>query len=248
MRTTAHPGDERTAELASAVADACRILEHQGHGHSFLGHVSARLPAADGFVVKPAGLGLGEVSAADVLHCGLDGSLRSPEGRLHSEMPIHTSILRARSDVGAVVHTHPRAAAGLLASTADFALVNQDSVHFVDQLGWYEDPRLVDTAELGDALAAALAENRAVLLRNHGIVTVGTSVAEAVFFAVSLVNSLRVQAAARSFGDLRELSHGQAREMSRHFSDGIERRVAGTWEYLVRLAGVGTHVEQEEQS
>ena len=221
-------------EARRDVARACRVLAAHGQDHLTLGHVGVRLAGGAGIAVKAAGLGLAEVTETDVVVTDPDGTPVSADARLHSELPIHTRILHAREDVGAVVHTHPMVAAGFLASEARFACVSQDSVHFLDRLGWFDDPRLIDDVSRGDALAAALGSARAVLIRNHGIVTVGASVPEAVFWAVSLVNSLRVQRQAASFGGVQEIPPDLGWEMADAFAEGLERRIEGAWRQLVR--------------
>jgi L-fuculose-phosphate aldolase len=223
-----------TEPLAVDVATACGILESQGHEHSFLGHVSARRPGADVMQVKPSGLGLGEVLPDDVLTVTLDGRKVAGSRGMHAEMPIHTGIYRQRDDVNAVVHTHPLHVAGLVASDGDFRMVNQDSVQFADGIGIHPSPALIVTPDQGDALAAALGGKRAVVLKNHGLVTVGASVPEAVFLAVAFVNSLRVQAMAAQFGDLACIAPDEVAEMAAHFAGSYERRVASTWDYLSR--------------
>lgn len=226
------------SEASRDVARACRVLAAHGQDHLTLGHVGIRLADGAGIAVKAAGLGLAEVTTSDVVVTDPDGIPVSADARLHSELPIHTRILHARDDVGAVVHTHPMVAAGFLASDATFACVSQDSVHFLDRLAWFDDPRLIDTTVRGDALAATLGSARAVLIRNHGIVTVGASVAEAVFWAVSLVNSLRVQEQAAAFGGVREIPPDLGREMADAFAEGLERRIEGAWRQLVRGVAV----------
>lgn len=243
--TGARAGQAPHPEERGYVAAACRILESRGHEHGFLGHVSARTPELDRMVMKPAGLGLGEVAACDIVEADLDGYCHTGGGRLHSEVPIHTEIYRAREDVRAVVHTHPALAAGLLASDARLAQVNQDSTLFVDRLAWLDDPRLIDTQERGEMLAGALGDGPVLLIRNHGIVTVGSTVQEAVFLAVSLVDSMRIQQLASGFGSLREIDVVTAREMAAGFADGIERRIASAWSYFGRQAGLGPRPETE---
>ncbi len=224
--------------LAAEVAKACRILEAQGHEHSFLGHVSARR-ADDTLLVKPSGLGLAETGPGDIIAVDLDGHLLAGERSPHAETPIHTRLYRSRDDVAAVVHTHPLEVAGLVASSADFLMVNQDSVQFADGVGFYPSATLIVTPERGDELAEALGSKRAVLLRNHGLVTAGASVAEAVFLAVSLVNSLRVQAMAGRFGKISPISEQEVAMMAREFAASYEQRVRSTWAYLGRMLEKG---------
>lgn len=224
--------------LAAEVATACRILEANGHEHSFLGHVSAR-QSDDTLLAKPSGLGLAEISPEDIIALDLDGHQLAGERKPHAEMPIHTRIYRRRDDVGAVVHTHPLQVAGLVASSAEFLMVNQDSVQFADGVGFYPSAMLIVTSERGDEVAEALGRKRAVLLRNHGLVTAGATVAEAVFLAVSLVNSLRVQEIAGRFGEISPIAGEEVALMAQEFAPSYEHRVDSTWDYLCRALETG---------
>jgi L-fuculose-phosphate aldolase len=227
-----------TDQLVQDVATACRVLEREGQEHGFLGHVSAREQDSDVMLVKPAGLGLGEVTPEDVLTLGLDGTRKQGTRPAHAEMPIHSRIYRRRPDVGSVVHTHPLWVAALTASDAGFQMVNQDSVLFSDGVGVYPSAMLVVTDVQGDELAEALGDRRAVLLQNHGLVTVGATVQEAVFLAVAFVNSLRVQVLARQLGEVVPIAPSEVQVMAEHIFEGYGRRVESTWSYLQRRVAV----------
>jgi len=221
--------------LRDDVATACQILAAQGHEHLSLGHVSARRPDTGLVAVKPAGLGLAEVRPEDVVITDLDGQKVTDDNRaLHAEMPIHTRIYRRRADVNAVVHTHPLHVAALAASSATMLMVNQDSIHFLDRIATYPDPQLIRTSEHGDALAAALADTRAVILKNHGLVTVGHSIPEATFLAVALLNSLRVQALAAQYGQIHVIDPIDAAAMAQDFAAGYAAMVESSWQYMKR--------------
>jgi L-fuculose-phosphate aldolase len=194
-------------ELRTSLAEACRILAAEGHEAFELGHVSVRAghgsePGADRFWVKPAGIGLSEMTADAAVLCDLDGAILEGTGRLHREQPIHAAIYRARADVGAVVHTHPPNTVAFSASDAEFALVSQDSLPFRDGVARFDSARLIASREQGDALAKALGTRAAVVLRNHGLTIGGGSLEEAVVLAVAFERSLATQLMASRFGAL----------------------------------------------
>jgi L-fuculose-phosphate aldolase len=224
---------EEDHALRERLALACQVLSHQGHDHFHLGHVSARASPGEAAWVKPAGLGLGEVHATDVVLMDLDGQRLRGERPLHNEMPIHTELYRRRSDVGAVVHTHAFYAAALSATDARFALVSQDSILFARGVGRYASAELVATREQGQRLADALGECRVVLLKNHGLAAVGASVEEATVYAVSLERSCRLQLAAAQLGRLAPIAPEEAERMLASFGDSPTRTQA-LWSYLVR--------------
>lgn len=229
------PSDQ---ELRVLVSQACRVLYGQGHEHFYLGHVSARAPGSDRIWIKPTGLGLGEIDADDVVACDLDGN-QLTEGRpLHHEVPIHTEIYRSRPDVNCVVHTHPFHAAAYASAAATFKMVSQDSVLFADGIGTYPRAPLVVTPEQGREVAAALGASKVVVLKNHGIAAVASTVAGAVFLALSFDRSLRMQLTAGQFGEVDPMTDDEVREMNEYFDRSYSGRLEATWDYLLRQAGL----------
>jgi ribulose-5-phosphate 4-epimerase/fuculose-1-phosphate aldolase len=219
------------------LAQACHVLYHQGHEHFFLGHVSARAPTAGQVWVKPTGFGLEEVGPEHMLLADLDGNKLEGEWNLHTEMPIHTAIYKARPDVNAVVHTHAFHAAGLSASRASFQMVSQDSI-LVGEVPCYPSAELVESAALGAALASALGDSRAILMKNHGLTAVGSSIEQAVVRAVSLERSCRTQLAAAQLGGVVPIAPEELGRMSARLGANQAREQA-IWRYLVRACGRG---------
>lgn len=209
---------EEIDELRRDLATCCRILWMEGHGDGYLGHVSARLPG-ETYLMKPSPLGLEEVRPEDLAVADWQG--RKVEGPypLHGELPIHTEVYRARPDVGAVIHTHPPHATALAATGEGLVPVNHDGAPFCEGVPVYGDATLIVDAGQGRAMAAALAGGPAVLLKNHGIVTVGRTLPEALFHALSLERAARVQLLARGLGrapgDLVRLSAAEAAAIHR---------------------------------
>ncbi len=226
----------RDQELRERLALACRVLFAEGHEHYFFGHLSARASTGDGIWVKPAGVGLEEAQAADMVLMDADGRKLEGERTLHQEMPIHTEIYRSRPDVQAIVHTHPFHAAALTASGARLEMISQDSLPFAEGVRLYPSAELVMTAEQGQAVAAALGERRAVLMRNHGITVVGPSIEVATVWASELERSCRAQLAASQLGPLAPIPADAVARMYDRFERGYPGRNEALWDYLVRKA------------
>lgn len=218
--------------LHEQIAWACRILAMGGHGDFTLGHVSAR--GGGGVIhMKRNGLGLEEVAPDDVLTIGLDAGKVAGPGDVHLEAVLHTEVYRARSDVGAVIHTHPPYTTALAATTAEVELINHDAVLFADGLGVFDETaELITRPDQGRAVATALGSRRAVLLANHGVLVVGQDVPWAVFTALTLERVVQIQAIARSLGPLRTMPRAMAERM---YPDKYrDEFVAKYWRYLIR--------------
>jgi ribulose-5-phosphate 4-epimerase/fuculose-1-phosphate aldolase len=219
--------------LREQVACACRILALEGYADLTLGHVSARVPRTGTVYIKRKGVGLDEAEPADVICVELEdeGALDSPE--MHLEAVLHTEIYRARSDVGAVVHGHPPYGTALAATEASVELLTHDAVLFVDGVALYEETaELITEPEQGQAVARALGDRNAVLLRNHGVVVVGRDVAWAVLAACTLERAVRLQAIASSLGTLRPIDRDLARRM--YPAKYHDRLVEEYWEAWLR--------------
>jgi L-fuculose-phosphate aldolase len=174
---------------------ACRILAAQGQSDAIFGHVAARLPGWDRFWMKPSGIGLEEVGERDLVLVDFDGRVLAGEGPRHAEYPIHAEVMRARPDVLAVVHTHPRHCIALAARGAELRPVCHEGCFFwppgVPVFSEFTD--LVRTREQGEAVARSLGHARAVFLRNHGVVVVGATVPEACYLAIALERAAEIQ-------------------------------------------------------
>lgn len=218
---------------ASLISLGCRILHADGHDHLCFGHVSARREDG-GFHIKEAGLGLEEVGEADVITIHANGDATPAGARLHDELALHREIYAARSDVGSVVHTHAREAVVASLDPDGWAVVCQDGVPFVDRVAFYDDCDLVTTPEHGKQLALVLGDARAVLLRGHGLVAVGSGVEEAVVNAVQLRRALEHALAARAAGLHVPLPDAQVRLLNGRFEGARARRIETIWSYLVR--------------
>lgn len=189
-------------ELRNTLVAAGRVLCANGQDDLTRGHVSARLPDNPGlFLMKPHSVGLDELTSESLLTIDLDGNVVAGEGRRHSEAFIHTEIYRARPDVGAMLHTHPTYCVALTASGESLRPVSQPGALFFEALGLYEDTiNLIRSPEMGQGVARALADGRAVLLKHHGIVCTGATVEEAVIGAIMLENAAQIQLIADASG------------------------------------------------
>lgn len=184
-----------SAALRDQLAQAGRILEAEGQGDYILGHVTARAPdAPDRILMKPATIGLEEMTRDSVITVNLAGEKTAGALPRHTEVFIHTEIMRARPEVQAVVHTHPPFAVAFGALGRPLQAVGHDGVYFADGLPVFaETTDLIVSPVLGQAVARCLGRHDAMLLRNHGIVTVGRSIEEAVFLALHLEKACKQQ-------------------------------------------------------
>lgn len=180
-------------QLARKVALACNILSLEGHGDITLGHVTAREQGSEYLYMKPKGIGLDEVTARDIIMINLDGKKIAGHRGLHSEYPIHTEICRVRPEINCVIHTHPPFSTALAASDRKLRPVSHEGVLFTNLPVFTDTTELIVKPEQGKAIAAKLGRQKAMLMRNHGVVVAGESVEEAAIYAVLLEKAAKMQ-------------------------------------------------------
>lgn len=168
-------GESAGSALREKLAQCCRIMYMEGlFGSS--GHVSARVPGADHILIHPRQTSRAAVQAQDVVAVDLRGRLVEGDLEPPSEVALHTAIYRARPDVLAVAHLHSHYATIISIAGRPLVPVYTPASIFAPQVPVYDDPALIHTDEQGDAVAQALGQSRAVLLRGHGSVVVAESV------------------------------------------------------------------------
>ena len=183
-----------------SVAEACRVMAFAGLATDVLGHVSFRL-GPDELLVRCRGSqdkGLLFTTPDDVHLVRFDGRNEVPAGyTMPSELPIHVEVMRSRPAVNAVVHAHPQAT--VMADLAGLRLRPIIGAYNIPAMRMAHDgipvyPRavLIRRAELAVEMLAAMGRSPVCVLRGHGLVTSGTTIAEAVIRALNVESLARV--------------------------------------------------------
>ncbi len=237
LRDAGVEGRDGAADPRQAVTDASRALAAAGQSDMIWGHVSVRDPAGRGAWVKASPWGLEEVTPERVLLVGADGAVLEGEGPRHIEYPIHTCIYESRPDVGCVVHTHAKYATAFASLDVPLRPISHEGALFAppDIARFHLTGDLIDTVELGVALAESLGDRNAVLVSGHGIVTVGADPAAAVMAAVLLDRACWMQLQLEAAGGPRRWSSDEE-AVAKRSSVWSGRQLAGGWQYLLRRA------------
>ena len=172
----------REAALREDLVKGCRILNASGAGGDGLaGHLSARLDN-ERILIKPRPASWRSLTPDDLIVIDFNGERTDGPASERSEVrewPIHARIYRARPDVGCIMHAHPISSTLMAALDIAVEPIDQDCAGFVDQLPVLDNNALsISTTALGDEAARVLGNKRVLLLKNHGSVVTGASVAE----------------------------------------------------------------------
>ena len=172
-------------ELKQKLVDGCHILDREGITDSF-GHVSVRIPEQEAFLTI-AGVSPGCATLERLIMLDLEGRYLGGDKASPFEWPIHARIMRARPDVMSVAHTHSRWSALFSVVKGGLRPIHMYAKFLpLDGPPVYTGAGLIGTFERGEALAAALKDSNAVLLRAHGDAVVGSSLEQTIQRTIQL--------------------------------------------------------------
>ena len=191
-------------DLKQKLIDAGKVLVAEGQDDFTRGHISMRVPGNPAhFYMKAHSIGMDEITMDNILTIDLEGNVVAGAARRHSEVYIHSEILKVRPDLNCVIHTHPTYCCAFAATGRPLRALSQPSALFYKKLGLYTDTiNLIRTHDMGRGVARALGPHNAVLLKNHGVVACGVSIEEAVVGIIMLENAAQVQLIAEAAGDV----------------------------------------------
>lgn len=225
----------RNQALRVKLEMAHRILHMEGLAEdSTRGHITAR--SEDGLVyIKPWGTAFEWVKASEMQGMDMDGKLVDGKGRMHSERVLHLEIMKARKDVGSVVHVHPNYSI-LLSTVFTGSIVNvgQQSVPFTGKIPLYVDPWLIQTKEQAIEVAKTLGDSPVVLMKNHGITVVGRNIEEAVVLAVHFEQAAKDHLMASQFGKPSGMSIEDAKKL--YNNNYKPDQIKMVWDYMAAKA------------
>jgi L-fuculose-phosphate aldolase len=210
---------QTNTEAREKLAAAGRILSAAGQGEWTRGHITHRCPEnPELFFMKPKDVGLEEITPEAAITCDMNGEKVEGEGTRHSEVYIHSCLMRVRPDINAVIHAHPL-----------HAVVFSSLGKPLQAIG-------LPGAAFSEAMASTMGEHNAMLLQNHGVVVAGRSMDEAIYLAMALESACTMQLMAEWAGGAKVLGKvEEVRALKKHMLR--ESMFKRTFNYLVRKAG-----------
>ena len=239
-----NPAARTEVDLRIELAAVYRLLAHFRMTDLIFTHVSVRLPGPEHhFLINPYGLLFEEITASSLVKVGLDGELVEPSPyRVNpAGFVIHGAVHAAREDAQCVLHTHTKAGCAVAAQQGGLLPVNQISLEFYKRVGYHDYEGIALNTGERARIVEDLGDHPALILRNHGLLTVGETPAQAFLRMFYLDKACEIQVAAASSGDLLlpdpEVAEHTARqfagEADDEFSDDDAYDLA--WAALLRL-------------
>ena len=202
--------------LRIELAGAYRLVDYFGWCELIYGHLTAHVPGPEPhFLINPYGLNYDEVTASNLVKIDLEGNVVEPTDHRVNEAGfiIHSAIhMQPNTQNRVVIHTHSRSGMAVAALKAGLLPISMGATLFFEDLAYheYEGPSLyLDERE---RLQASLGDKKALILKNHGLVTVGVTVAEAFLRLYRLERACQTQLDAAAAGELNLLDETVARK------------------------------------
>lgn len=168
-------------------------------------HISAAIPGEPHhYLINPFGMQFDEITASSLLKVNVQGELLPNQSGVVNPtgFAIHGAIHRARPDAHCVMHLHNTAGIAVSAQRDGLLPLSQHAMRFIGHLGYHDYEGLALTESEGSRLVSNLGSSPAMLLRNHGTLTVGRTVAEAYVVMATLIKACEIQVAALSSPNL----------------------------------------------
>jgi ribulose-5-phosphate 4-epimerase/fuculose-1-phosphate aldolase len=188
-------------DLRVQLAAAYRVADHLGWSELIYTHISARIPGRHHhFLINPYGLRFDEVTASSLVKIDLEGNPVEPQEHKANKAGfiIHSAIHAARPDAGCVWHMHTLAGMAVSAQDEGLLPVHMYSHNFWQRVSYHDFEGPAMRLDERTRLVASLGrENQALILRNHGLLTRGTTIPEAFIRFWRLNRACEIQLAAQ---------------------------------------------------
>ncbi|HZU44041.1 MAG TPA: class II aldolase/adducin family protein [Terriglobales bacterium] len=184
---------------------ACyRLVALYGWDDLVFTHISARIPGTEHFLINPYGLMFDEITASSLVKVDRDCNKLSdsPFPVNPAGFTIHSAVHAVREDAGCVLHTHTPAGVAVAAQKHGVLPISQPSTFVLASLSYHDYEGVAFREEEKPRLQADLGNCSFLVLRNHGLLTVGRTVADAFLHMYIFESTCRIQLAAQAGGEL----------------------------------------------
>lgn len=195
------------------LAAAFRIFADFDYSEGLAGHITARDPEhPDLFWVNPFGVHFGLIRVSDLVLIDAKGRVIEGDGPVNTAaFTIHAAVHQARPDIVAAAHAHSMYGKAWSSLGRLLDPITQDACRFYGDHALFDDyTGVVLEPDEGKRLAHALAGHKALILRNHGLLTVGASVEEAAWWFIAMERSCQAQLIAEAAGVPNRIDHDMA--------------------------------------
>lgn len=227
-------------EVRVDLAACYRLAVHYRMTDLIYTHISARVPGpGHHFLINAFGLLWDEISASTLVKVTLDGDVvddPTGNGINRAGFVIHSAVHRARPDVACVIHTHTAAGIAVSAQENGLLPISQHAMRFWNSIGYHDYEGLALELDEQQRLVRDLGNYKAMILRNHGLLTCGTAIPEAFDYMYYLERACQTQIGAMSGGaKLRIPAPSVAEKVAAQFKGLPYKAKRPEWKALLRM-------------
>ncbi|NKB98767.1 MAG: class II aldolase [Pseudomonadales bacterium] len=223
------------------LAAAYRIVDHYGWSDMVFTHLSARVPGPEEhFLLNPFGYLFSEVTASNLVKIDVEGNVVLDIGhRVNTAgFTIHSAVHISRPDAHAVMHLHTDAGVAVASTKAGFLPLNQHAMFVYNDVSYHDWEGVALDLDERERLVADLGEHHLMMLRNHGTLALGGSVASCFMRLYYLERACQIQVKAASCGELQMPNESAVEMMKTTFGAAAAWEAVATtaWPAMRRLA------------
>jgi ribulose-5-phosphate 4-epimerase/fuculose-1-phosphate aldolase len=219
------------------LAAAYRLIAHYGWDDVIYNHSSMRVPGEERkFLIKRHELLYTEVTASNLVKFSMDDDLDESAGVNRPGFTLHGGVLSARADVNCAVHVHTELGMAIAGLKSGLRMVSQQAIRFYNRVGYHPYEGITEDFEERARINQALGTNRALIMHNHGLLTVGKTARESFVLMKYLIEAANIQLKMEATGgELIEIPAHICEKTAKQYEKHDSGRGSADWPAYLRL-------------
>ena len=219
------------------LAAVYRLIAHYGWDDVIYNHSSMRVPGEPrNFLMKKHELLYTEVTASNLVKVSMDEDLDEKSGVNRPGFTLHGGVLGARADVNCAIHVHTEAGMAIAGLKHGLRMVSQQAIRYYKRIGYHAYEGLTEDFAERERINRDLGQNRAMILHNHGLLTIGKTAREAFILMQHLLEAAKIQLMLEATGsELIEIPPEVCEKTAAQYEKHDAGRGAADWPAYLRM-------------
>ena len=219
------------------LAAVYRLIAHHGWDDVIYNHSSMRVPGEERkFLMKRHELLYTEVTASNLVKVDMDADLDESAGVNRPGFTLHGGVLASRPDVNCAVHVHTELGVAISGLRSGLRMVSQAAVRFYNRTGYHGYEGITEDFDERARIKKDLGNNRAMIMHNHGLLTVGKTAREAFVLMKALIEAAKIQLMMEATGEkLIEIPAEVCEKTARQYEHHDSGRGSADWPAYLRI-------------
>jgi ribulose-5-phosphate 4-epimerase/fuculose-1-phosphate aldolase len=224
-------------EARTNLSAVYRLIAHYGWDDVIYNHSSMRVPGEERkFLIKRHELLYTEVTASNLVKVDMDADLDESAGVNRPGFTLHGGVLAGRPDINCAIHVHTELGMAISGLKNGLRMVSQAAIRFYNRVGYHDYEGITEDFDERARINADLGEHRALIMRNHGLLTVGKTAREAFVLMKSLIEAAKIQLMMEATGEeLFEIAPEICEKTARQYQHHDSGRGSADWPAYQRM-------------